>query len=135
MLYYQLPPRGFWFWWCDGLHFYDALVVALWVGINVLYVEQRTSLVVSLYKGEQPTHLQTDTRAHSRSGCFGHICPGDMSRGNTWWVVRGRRLPWTPSWQDAKQLPALLGKVCMYIDTLCQEVSLCLSGLHGALQL
>ena len=51
VLYYQLPPRGFWFWWCDGLQVYDALVVALWVSINVLYVEQRTSLVMALYKG------------------------------------------------------------------------------------
>ena len=43
MLHYQLPPRRFWFWWCDGFQVYDALVVAVWIAVNVLYVQQRIS--------------------------------------------------------------------------------------------
>ena len=50
VLHYQLPPRGFWFWLCDGLKVYDALVVAAWLAINVLWVEQRTSLVQGYYE-------------------------------------------------------------------------------------
>jgi hypothetical protein len=49
-MYYQLPPRAFWFWWCDGLQVYDALIVAVWLAVNILYVEQRTSLVMSYYR-------------------------------------------------------------------------------------
>ena len=50
IMHYQLPPRGFWFWWCDGLQVYDALVVAAWLAVNILYVQQRTALVLSYYR-------------------------------------------------------------------------------------
>lgn len=56
VLLFQLPPHGFWFWLCNGLQVYDALVVALWVAINVLYVEQKTRLVLSVYRSVLTVH-------------------------------------------------------------------------------
>ena len=50
VLHYQLPPRRFWFWWSDGFQVYDALVVAAWIAVNVLYVEQRTSRMLRMTK-------------------------------------------------------------------------------------
>lgn len=50
ILHYQLPPRGFWTWWCGGLAVYDALVVAAWVAINVIYTQQRVALILPLFK-------------------------------------------------------------------------------------
>ena len=109
MLYYQLPPRGFWFWWCDGLQVHDALVVALWVGINVLYVEQRTSLVMALYKGEQLTHCQTICSAFAVA--VRRVSLAGRVPSMSCWVLHGRGLPRLPPWQDANILPGVLGKV------------------------
>ena len=103
MLHYQIPPRGFWFWWCDGFQVYDALVVALWLAINILYVEQRTSLVMSLYKGEQRTPL--------RSHAF--ICTAYLpaSQATNVGAALGRGLPWAPPRQDAQHLSGIPGQV------------------------
>ena len=62
MLHHQLPPQRFWFWWCDGLQVYDAIIVLVWLALNVLYVEQRVSLVRSLYKSAlQPAFVSAKT--------------------------------------------------------------------------
>ncbi len=56
MLHYHLPPRGFWSWWCGGMAVYDALVVVAWVIVNILYVQQRVSLILPIFK-RAPTPL------------------------------------------------------------------------------
>ena len=33
---------------------YDALVVAAWIAINILYTQQRVALILPLFKGERP---------------------------------------------------------------------------------
>ena len=53
ILHYHLPPRGFWAWWCGGMAVYDALVVAAWIAINILYTQQRVALILPLFKGER----------------------------------------------------------------------------------
>ena len=50
MLHYHLPPREFWSWWCGGMAVYDALMVVAWIVVNVLYVQQRVSLVLPIFK-------------------------------------------------------------------------------------
>ena len=50
MLLHQLPPHGFWFWYCNGFQVYDALVVALWMALNMLYMEQKTGFMFGAYK-------------------------------------------------------------------------------------
>ncbi|CAL5218771.1 g490 [Coccomyxa viridis] len=50
ILHYHLPPRGFWAWWCGGMAVYDALVVAAWIAINILYTQQRVALILPLFK-------------------------------------------------------------------------------------
>ena len=51
ILHYHLPPRGFWTWWCGGMAVYDALVVAAWIAINVIYTQQRVALILPIFKG------------------------------------------------------------------------------------
>ena len=51
ILHYHLPPRGFWTWWCGGMAVYDALVVAAWIAINIIYTQQRVALILPLFKG------------------------------------------------------------------------------------
>ncbi len=34
----QLPPYRFWHWWCDGLSVCDAMLVATWLGLAVIYL-------------------------------------------------------------------------------------------------
>ena len=46
-LRYHLPPRALWVWLCDGLAVYDALIVATWLALNVLYIQQRYALLSS----------------------------------------------------------------------------------------
>ncbi len=53
ILHYHLPPRGFWTWWCGGMAVYDALVVAAWIAINIIYTQQRVALILPLFKGER----------------------------------------------------------------------------------
>ena len=48
---YELGPRKFWWWWCGGLKMYDALVVALWLALNVLCIQQRASLELPRIEG------------------------------------------------------------------------------------
>ena len=54
VLHAEVPPRKFWFWWSDGLQVYDALVVAAWVALNVVYVEQRVSRMLRMTKCRFP---------------------------------------------------------------------------------
>ena len=42
--HYELGPRQFWWYWCGGLKVRDAVVVALWLALNVLCVQQRICL-------------------------------------------------------------------------------------------
>ena len=51
ILHYHLPPRGFWTWWCGGMAFHDALVLAAWIAINVIYTQQRVALILPIFKG------------------------------------------------------------------------------------
>ena len=44
---HELPPMKFWWWWCGGLKTYDALIVAGYLIVNVLYVEQRYTLYLA----------------------------------------------------------------------------------------
>ena len=57
ILHYHLPPRGFWTWWCGGMAVYDALVVAAWIAINILYTQQRVALILPLFKGEHQSSI------------------------------------------------------------------------------
>lgn len=51
---YELGPRRFWWWWCDDPKVYDALIVALWVALNILCVQQRTCLELPRLEGILP---------------------------------------------------------------------------------
>ena len=57
ILHYHLPPRGFWTWWCGGMAVYDALVVAAWIAINVIYTQQRVALILPIFKGDSSLSL------------------------------------------------------------------------------
>lgn len=48
---YELGPRKFWWWWCEGLKVHDALVVALWLALNILCIQQRSSLELPRLEG------------------------------------------------------------------------------------
>lgn len=38
VLSYQLPPRGFWSYWCDGLSVLDLLLVLFYLGLNIAWL-------------------------------------------------------------------------------------------------
>ena len=50
VIWYQLPPRGFWVWACGGLSVFDAVIIAAWTALNVIYVWQRVAFIVPLFK-------------------------------------------------------------------------------------
>ena len=50
-MWYQLPPRDFWVWACGGLSVVDAVIIAAWTALNVVYVWQRVAFIMPLFKG------------------------------------------------------------------------------------
>ena len=78
ILHYQLPPRRFWFWWCDGFQVYDALVVALWLAINVIYVQQRVERMFRLTKCEFRTPILASVYPLPMSSGCAHLWYQDL---------------------------------------------------------
>ncbi len=58
LVWYQLPPRGFWVWACGGLSVFDAAVIIAWTALNIIYVWQRVAFIVPLFRGA-PSKIQS----------------------------------------------------------------------------
>ena len=63
-LRYHLPPRALWLWLCDGLAVYDGLIVAAWLILNVLYIQQRYVLLQSSFSSMQFRYLASTILRH-----------------------------------------------------------------------
>lgn len=57
-MWYQLPPRDFWVWACGGLTVVDAIIIAAWTALNVIYVWQRVAFILPLFKRALLTPMQ-----------------------------------------------------------------------------
>ncbi|CAL8470322.1 g9864 [Coccomyxa elongata] len=83
ILHYHLPPRGFWSWWSGGMAVYDALVVVAWITVNILYVQQRVSLILPIFKqaiaqGLLPDWSSTQALVALISGALGWAATLDI---------------------------------------------------------
>lgn len=65
LLNFHLPPHGLWNWVCGGLTVQDALLVLIWLGINVSSVTQYVLRAYPKLEGK-PRHLT----AQQHHWCF-----------------------------------------------------------------
>lgn len=42
VLFFQLPPRRLWLWWCGGFHILDAIIVGAMCALGAIWTEQLT---------------------------------------------------------------------------------------------
>ena len=105
MLYYQLPPHGFWFYLCNGLQVYDALIVATWMVINVINVEQKRSLMLSGYRGELTSTFEL-----------------------MYWCCLPARVHMPGKQRDAVCAVSLRGAIAVTVPATCQQRHRCISG-------
>ena len=42
MLFWQLPPRRFWIWWCGGMHLLDFGIILAVLALGAIWTEQLT---------------------------------------------------------------------------------------------
>ena len=76
-LHIHLPPKRLWSWLCDGPAVYDALIIAVWIALNVFYVQQRYALLYPSFTGTllgpppAPLKRRDETVPHCARQVFG----------------------------------------------------------------
>lgn len=57
ILFYQLPSRKFWIWWCGGLHVLDFMLVLTWLAFNLMWAYFTVSPKYVSIRGGRPDYL------------------------------------------------------------------------------